>query len=578
MVGPSSSPRAVLLALALTLAAGAASAAPNIVVILTDDLGYSDLGCYGGEIETPNLDRLARHGVRFTQFYVTPRCSPTRAALLTGMYPHEVGIGHLNEAWGRPGYRGELSRQAPTLAEVLRAAGYRTYMSGKWHLSHNPKRLSRDAAQPSPEQRLGWPRARGFDRVFGTIRGSGSFYEPASLIRDDRFIEVDRGFYYTDAISVEAARFIREHCLEYPSRPFFIYLSYSSPHWPLHAPEEAVREYASRYDAGWDVLRRERYRRMVAMGILDAGWGLAPREPRAAAWTEEKRKAWQARRMETYAAMVERMDRGIGEVVEALAAVRALDDTLVVFLSDNGANGEQFTGINRLGAFILPMPRANRWRFGDRPDLMPGPAETFQTYGPGWSSLSNTPFRRGKHWTHEGGIATPLIVHWPQGLGVEPGSLVRAPGHVVDLLPTFLAASGAAYPAAFGGAATQPLRGESLMPLLTGASRRRGPMFWEHEGNRGVRDGRWKLVADWPGSWELYDMRADRTELHDLAAEQPQRVAALAEMYDDFAAATRVGPWPWVSRRFRLAVWGCGIAAVAAVAFWRWRRSRRQAA
>ena len=551
---------------------------PNIVVILADDLGFSDLGSYGGEIETPNLDRLARQGARFTQFYVTPRCSPTRASLLTGRYSHEVGIGHLNERWGRPGYRGELAPDAATLAEVLASAGYRTYMAGKWHLAPNPKL---DGTQPSAEARRSWPRERGFDRFFGTIRGSGSFYQPASLVRDDRFVEPGDGFFYTDAISSAAIDFLVEHtggraggaqAGQWSSRPFFLYLSYTAPHWPLQAPDEDVRAVAGRYDAGWDVLRAERHRRMVEMGIVRGDWPLAPREPRAQAWEGVRHQAWQARRMEVYAAMVERMDRGIGQMLEWLEGVGELDDTLIVFLSDNGGNGEQFRGIWRAGALTMPLPRINRWRFGDNPGTMPGPMESFQTCGPGWSSLQNTPFRLGKHATHEGGIASPLVVHWPASLRLAPGSLVHAPGHVVDLMPTFLDAAGIAYPKN----PERPLRGESLMPLLSGGSRARGPMFWEHEGNRAVRDGRWKLVSDWPGDWELYDLEADRTELDDLAARHPQRVAAMAAAYERFAEETGVEAWPWVSRLWRRLILGGTFLPLALAGWWRWRHSMKK--
>ncbi len=537
---------------------------PNIVVILADDLGYSDLGSYGGEIETPNLDRLASGGVRFTRFYVTPRCSPTRAALLTGRYPHEVGVGHLNGDWGRPGYRGELAPEAATLAELLRPGGYGTYMSGKWHLANNPRL---DGTQPSAEDRRSWPRARGFDRFFGTIRGSGSFYQPSSLVRDDRFVEAGEDFFYTDATTSEAVGFLDDHFAEDPSRPFFLYLSYTAPHWPLHAPEGDVRKVAGRYDAGWDALRAARRERMVELGMVRADWPLAPRDPRAAAWDGAGHRAWEARRMEVYAAMVERMDSSIGRVLAALERQGVLDDTLIVFLSDNGGNGEQFRGIWRAAAFTMPIPRINRWRFGDNPGTMPGPADTFQTCGPGWSSLQDTPFRLGKHATHEGGIASPLIVHWPAGLEARPGSLIRSPAHVVDLLPTFLEAAGVASPR------VSSLRSASMMSLLRGGSRRRGPMFFEHEGNRAVIDGKWKLVSDFPGPWELYDLEADRTELQDLAARDPERVAAMSAMYHGFAEETGVEAWPWVSPGRRRLILGALFLPLAVAAIWRWRIS-----
>ncbi len=563
--------RTLVLAFLLVLAAAPSPARrPHIVVILADDLGYSDLGSYGGEIETPHLDRLAAEGVRFTQFYATPRCSPSRSALLTGLHPHEAGLGHLNRSWGRRGYRGELEPHAVTLAEALRGAGYRTYMAGKWHLAHNPGR----GEEGLKDRYRTWPRSRGFDRFYGILRGSASYFEPATLVRDDEFIEPATDFYLTDAISDQAARFVGEHFVENRDRPLFLYLAYTAPHWPLHAPAEDVRKVAGRYDAGWDEFRRRRYRRMVEMGIIRGGWPPAPRDPEAPAWEEAPHRAWQARRMEVYAAMVERMDRGIGRVLAALEAAGAGDDTLVFFLSDNGACAEELTGIYRLGAWTIPMPAAARRRFGDNPGMMPGPGDTFQTYGRGWSSLSNTPFRGHKHGTHEGGIATPLIVRWRSGVAA-PGSLVHAPGHLVDLMPTVLEAAGAVHPQRFAGPGTPALRGESLLPLLRGGARQRGPMIWEHEGNRALRDGRWKLVSRWPGSFELYDLEADRTELRDLAATEPGHLAAMRATYRRFAAETGVGPWPWVVPQVRWAGWGVTVLVLAAVAFG-WRRWRRR--
>ncbi len=569
--------RAFALGCLLALAAAPSPAArrPHVVVIVADDLGYSDLGSYGGEIATPHLDRLAEEGVRFTQFYATPRCSPSRAALLTGLYPHEAGLGHLNLDWRRRGYRGELEPRAVTLAEALRASGYRTYMAGKWHLAHNP---GRGEQEPADRHRT-WPRARGFDRFFGTLRGSGSHFQPATLVRDDTFVEPGGrppgdGFYTTDAFSDAAARFVGEHFAGNPetpgrARPLFLYLAYTAPHWPLHAPAEDVRRHAGRYDAGWDELRRRRHRRMVERGLVRGEWPLSPRDG-AAAWEEAPHRAWQARRMEVYAAMVERMDSGVGRVLAALEAAGAGDDTLIFFLSDNGASAEELVGLYRLAVRTLPLPALTRRQLGDDPQRMPGPGDTFQAYGRGWSSLSNTPFRGHKHGTHEGGIAAPLIVRWRSGLGAAPGSLIHAPGHLVDLMPTILEAAGAVRPRR----AAPPLRGESLLPLLAGGWRHRGPIFWEHEGHRAVRDGRWKLVSRWPGRWELYDLEADRTELRDLGSSEPQRLEAMRAMYRRFAADTGVGAWPWVVPQVRWAASGAAVLALAAATLW-WRRARR---
>lgn len=537
------------------LATRAPTVAPHVVVVLADDLGYSDLGSYGGEIPTPVLDRLARDGTRFTDFYVTPRCSPTRAALLTGRHPHEVGVGHLNLPWRAPAYRGELSPEVPTLPEVLAAAGYRRYMAGKWHLAHNPK--------PGDGPRPSWPRGRGFERFFGTLRGSGSYFEPSSLRANGDALEPDEGFYTTDALAGAASSFVEEHFQENPpGTPLFLYLAFTAPHWPLHARPRDLAGDGALYTRGWDVLRRERLARQRASGLAEAGWSLSPRPARVPAWSAVEAPAWQAQRMEVYAAMVEALDRGVGEVVSTLERHRALDDTLLLVLSDNGASAEEFRGIGRLARLLMPLPQGVR--FGDDPEIPPGGPRTFQTVGAGWATLSNTPWRGFKHQTLEGGIASPLIVHWPRRL--PGGGVVRTPAHVVDLLPTILDAAGVPYSPPGQTVGRSALAGRSLLPALlegsTGAAR---PLFWEHEGNRGVRLGRYKLVSSWPRGWQLYDLALDRAELHDLASVRPELVTELAALYDAWARAVGVAAWPWVVPAVRVAV-GLGLAALAAAA------------
>lgn len=541
-------------------------APPNVVVILADDLGYSDLGSYGGEIRTPNLDALAREGVRFTQFYTTPRCSPTRAALLTGRYPHAAGVGHLNLKWRHPGYQGELSREAPTVAERLTQVGYSAYMTGKWHLSHNP------SPHPDEDEIGTWPLGRGFRGFYGTIRGSGSYFDPATLVRDETAVRASgEGYYYTDAISTEATRFLDRHHGERPEKPFFLYVAYTAPHWPLHARPPDIAAYRGLYDAGWEALRPERHRRMRELGIVRESWPLAPADPRVPRWSETRHKEWQARRMEVYAAMVQAMDRGIGQIVRSLEAHGALEDTLLIFFSDNGANAEELRGLARLGRYFMPLPEtANPFVFGDDAAVLPGPATTFQTVGPGWANLSNTPFRLYKHFAHEGGIATPFIAHWPAGISLPRGSLVHAPGHVVDIAATLVELAG-------GGLDTGPRRftpeGQSLLPLLRGERRQRGALFWEHEGNRAVREGRWKLVRDWPGPWELYDLEKDRTELHDLARQEPERVRRLAALYEAWAKSHQVGTWPLVVP-YVTPTLAVTVAALVLAHLWLWRRRR----
>jgi arylsulfatase A-like enzyme len=506
---------------------------PNIIIILADDMGFSDLGCYGGEILTPNLDRLAAGGLRFTQFYNAARCCPTRAALLTGLYPHQAGVGHMMDDYRRPGYRGNLNQECVTIAQLLRAAGYQTMMCGKWH-------LTRHVAPEGPK--FNWPLQRGFDRFYGTIHGAGSFYDPVTLTSDNHFIRrpSQRDYYYTDAISDQAVQYIEQAARA--KKPFFLYVAYTAPHWPLHAPEEVVRRYRARYAVGWDSLRRERYERLTAMGIIRRDWAPAPRDPRVRAWEQEPHPPWQQRRMEVYAAQVDLMDQGIGRIMERLRQVGAERNTLVMFLSDNGGCAEEISPAWQ-GLHIPTKTHDGRpVQVGNAPGVMPGPEETYQSYGIGWAQASNTPFRLYKHWVHEGGIATPMIVHWPEVIGAGR-RLTHELGHVVDVMPTCLEAAKVSYPSQFAGYPLTPPAGESLMPVLEGRARPRGPIYWEHEGNRAVRDGKWKLVSQHPGGWELYDMEQDRTELNNLADRFPIIVQDLAGQYEEWAKRSNVEPW-----------------------------------
>jgi arylsulfatase len=565
--------------LLLPAAVAAAAPPPSFVVILADDLGYSDIGSYGGEIATPHLDGLAAAGLRFTEFYNTARCSPTRAALLTGVYPHEAGMGFLPFDWRPPGYTGALADDVVTIPEALEGAGYRSYLAGKWHLSNQMLETRGDEARVS---KASWPIARGFDRFYGTISGAGNYFFPATLVEDERPIAPEGDdYYYTDAVSERAAAFVREHAARHPGEPFFLYVAYTAPHWPLHAREEDVARYRGRYDGGWDGLREERHARMLDLGVVDRRWPLSPRDPDAPSWEEAEQKAWQARRMEVYAAQVEVMDRGIGRIVSALEETGVLDDTLLLFLSDNGACAEELwdppSWVRRFlpSAFRSPARDGRPVQRGNDPAVMPGGEHSFQSYGLPWANASNTPFRLYKQRVHEGGIATPLIAHWPAGLGTAPGARSDAPGHVVDLMPTLLELAGASHPRAREGRPSREPRGESLVPVLRGGGRERGPIFWEHQGNRAVRHGRWKLVSRWRHGWELYDLEADRTELRNLAAAQPDRVRELATLYEDWAKGAGVGLWPWVIRPLRWGVAGLALAA-AALAF-AWLRRRRRA-
>ena len=509
----------------------------NIIVILADDMGYSDIAPYGGEIDTPNLSRLADHGLRFTQFYNSARCCPTRAALLTGLHPQRAGVGHMMYDAGYPGYRGDLSDESATIAEVLREAGYSTYMSGKWHVSKQMGHWSGD----SLTSKHNWPIQRGFDRFFGTILGAGSFYDPITLTSGNTPVsDIPNNFYYTDAISDTAATYISEHAAS-SRNPFFMYVAYTAPHWPLHALEEDIEKYDGVYDDGWDAIRDARLNRMREMGLLDASWKLTPRDPRVPAWDglSDEDKTWYRRAMEVYAAQVEVMDHGIGRIVASLEAAGKLDNTLILFLADNGGCAEVLSQSWR-GLFLpkttrngRPVTIGNEFR-----DQLPGPETTYMSYGIGWANASNTPFRLYKHWVHEGGISTPLIVHWPAEI-TRGGDLVREPGHIVDLMATAVDVADAVYPAD-----KAPMAGKSLLPAFQAQPIDRDALFWEHEGNRAVRMGNWKLVARHNEPWELYDLEADRSETNNLAAQHPDRVRNMIEAYDRWAEQNNVRPWP----------------------------------
>ncbi len=506
---------------------------PNIILIMADDLGFSDLGCYGSEIHTPNLDRLATHGLRFSQFYNAGRCCPTRAALLTGLDPHRTGVGHMMNDYGRPGYRGNLNKECATLAELLQKAGYRTMMTGKWHLT----RYTGDN-----EPKFNWPRSRGFDLFYGTIHGGGSYLNPVTLTDDKSQIGLkpNASYYYTDAISDRAAEYVQKAARE--RKPFFLYVAYTAPHWPLHVPPEMASRYRAQYATGWDELREQRHRRMISMGIVRANWPLTPRDSRVRAWEKNVYKSWQQRRMEIYAAQIDVMDQGIGRIINSVQRNGIQRNTLVMFLSDNGGCAEEVSSQWK-GIHIPEKTLDGRAvRVGNDPAVTPGPETTYQSYGLAWANASNTPFRLYKHWVHEGGIATPLIVHWPEV--IKQGSrITHEIGHVTDIVPTCLEAAKVRYPTYMGSYKLTPLSGASLMPIFEGKTRQRAPIFWEHEGNRAVRDGRWKLVSRYPGRWELYDMEADRTELNDLAPSFPAIVKDLSGAYETWAKSANVEQW-----------------------------------
>jgi arylsulfatase A-like enzyme len=484
-------------------ASAAASARPNILLILADDLGYSDLGCYGGEIETPNLDRLAAGGLRFTQFYNTARCWPSRAALLTGYYAQQVGRDEIPGAGG--GAAGKRPTWAPLLPRFLEPAGYRSYHSGKWHVD-------------------GMPLENGFDRSY-LVQDQDRYFSPRVHYEDDRklpAVEPGTGYYATVAIADHAIKCLREHAREHPERPFFQYLAFTCPHFPLQALEADIARYRGRFAAGWDALRAERLVRMRTMGLVSCE--LSSRTPGVPAWdslADADRAAWQ-RRMEIHAAMVDRLDREIGRVLGQLQSDGALENTIVFFMSDNGASAER----------VL---RGD----GHDPDAPQGSARTFQCLEPAWANLANAPLRRSKIFVHEGGISTPLIVRWPRGIAAR-GELRHHPAHLVDLVPTLLDLAGSAKPDLWQGRGVPPAPGRSLLKSLKDDQAvSRDYLWWFHSGNRALRMGDWKLVSEGDGEWELYDLATDRGESKNLAADQEQRVAQMSRFWEERLAEFR---------------------------------------
>lgn len=526
------------------VAAQARAPRPNIVLILADDLGYSDLGCYGSEISTPNLDRLASNGLRMTQFYNTPRCCPTRAALLTGVYPQQAGVGNMMEDRGIPGYRGEISRNCLTIAEELRRANYHTLMVGKWHVCHiyfdGKRQLNHESDEPFWDNKDGWPLQRGFEEYYGTIHGVNSYYDPFSLVRNNTPISAEgTNYYYTDALTDNAAGFIDRYASG--EKPFFLYVAFTAPHWPLQAPEPDIAKYRQKYLVGWDVIRSNRYQRQIELGLIDKSWGLSPRDPRVPAWSDVRDKSWEANRMATYAAMVERMDRGIGRILDRLKQKGVDRNTLVIFFSDNGGCAE----IVEPGWYDVPSRtragRSVKVGNGDHA-VFAGPEDVWQSYGVPWANVSDTPFRLYKHFTHEGGISTPFIACWPAGIH-KRGGVSREVGHVTDIMATLVEIAGARHPDSYEGRSILPLEGKSLLPIFEGKTRPpRGPLFWEHEGNRAVHSGPWKLVARGDRDWELYNVEADRSELKNIAAENPDKVRELSALYEAWAKRCNVVP------------------------------------
>jgi arylsulfatase len=533
-------PALMLLCLPLLPASGADAQPPrpNILLILADDLGFSDVGCFGAEIATPNLDKIASEGVRFTQFYNAARCCPTRASLLTGLYPHEAGMGLMaGGGRGMPGYEGHLTDRCVTIPEVLKPAGYRCYMVGKWHLAAHPN-----------------PIARGFDEFYGMIGGFNTCWQehpsytrlPADHPR--REYAPDK-FYSTDVFGDYALDFISD-ARKTPGKPWFLYLAFNAAHFPLHAPEAEIAKYEKTYTQGWDKIREERFARQQQLGLLPKDTELTPRSfipanwaNKQTGWADKTNPAWDslsadrradlARRMAVYAAMIDRMDQNIGRVLADLRSHGELDNTLVIFLSDNGACAEWDPN-----GFDGSSGPHNILHTGDELKKIGGP-ESYVSYGSGWANACNTPWRLYKHYDYEGGIAAPCIVRWP-AVVKRPGGFNTTPSDIIDFMPTILEVTGASYPKSFQDHAILPMEGRSLLPILKDEPAANRPIFFEHEGNRAARDGQWKLVALDNDPWELYDFNHDRSELHNLASQRPEIVARLAKEWDEWATRSFV--------------------------------------
>ena len=494
---------------------------PNIVLIMTDDMGYSDVGCYGGEVETPNIDRLAAEGLRFSQFYNCSVCGPTRASLMTGLYHHQVGV----RTWN-----GIRNNKCLNIGEALREAGYRTMMVGKWT----------DIQSPS---------FKGFDRSFGSLANKGPTNYFKMNRTDDHFLDKnvytlpEEGYFKTDAYTDYAVRFLQE--AGNVDQPFFLYVAYVAPHGPLHAKEKDIAKYRRRYrELGWDRCRAQRYERQQQVKLLGKS-PPAPRDPRVPPWEQARHPDWQAERMAVYAAQVDRLDQNVGRILKTLQAIDCEKNTVILFLSDNGAT-DRFPKANADGSFYLDSDQAT-WRTdGTRtrpvvPGVMPGPADTFGGYGPEWAHVSNSPVRGYKISSYEGGILTPLIVKWP-GKIPAVGRITHQVGHVIDVMPTCLEIAGGTYPRVYRDRELLPVEGKSLVPVFEGKQRQgNAALFWELRGHRAVRSQSWKLVGREEQAWELYDLQADRGETKNLAHQRPEVVTRLSAMYREWSKRCNEG-------------------------------------
>lgn len=523
---------------------------PNIVIISASNLGYSDLGCYGSEIKTPAIDKLAAEGLQFTQFYSCGNSAMSQTSLLTGQYPHRVGMGFPMVELKQKGYQGSISRATCTIAEFLKSIGYETFISGKWELTRHYQ-----IGTPSHA----WPLSRGFDRFFGTIQPQPCYFEPANLIMNQQPYDFGEDFYYTYEIAKEAAHFLDR--MKGVDRPFFLHVSFSAPSWPLQAPEEEIKQYSQTYKYGWDSIRAERFKMMQKLGIVSSFAKLPERDSRVYSWGRVgSYAAWHTRRMEVYAGQVSAMDRGVAMVMEKIKQIGADDDTIVIFLSTAGAS-EQELSPQSLSSFIPTKTHDGEpMQIGNVPSVRPGAKITYQSYGVPWANVSNTPLRGYAESLYEGGISSPCIIRWNDH--TEPG-LVKEPAHVLDIFPTVVELTERAYPPELKGHETLKLRGESLVPLFsakyrldlrTNEKKRKRYFFWEYKGNAAVRYGDWKLIFPKNGQrWELYNLGADRMESTDVFIRY-QKDPAVEQMiynYEKWKAKNRVENWDVIQTQLK---------------------------
>lgn len=501
----------------------AMSERPNFLVVMVDDMGFSDPGCYGGEIDTPNLDKLASGGLRFTQFYNTARCWPSRAALITGRYPHEAGHAMMYGPKAPRAYRGTTPEQGRFVSELLRPAGYRTYHVGKWHLHSRIAGKPEKGKYASPQYNDSWPLGRGFHKSY-CVKSQNNFFNPNQLFDEDKLVKrpgADGDYYVTSAFTDRTINYLKQHEKNHKDKPFYLYLAHTAPHFPLHALPGDIERHKARYKIGWDKIRQQRLARQRELKLLDCE--LSPRDEEAVAWdslSAADQDKW-ATRMAIHAAMVYRIDVGIGRIVEQLRSMGSLDNTLILFLSDNGASAEYLVR-------------------GDGHDstAAPGSGATYLCLEVGWSNASNTPFRQHKMWTHEGGISTPLIAHWPNGMK-QRGELTPQVGHIIDIAPTLLDLA-----LVEQDAVNPAVTGKSLAPILRGEKREPHKfLFWEHTGNKAIRMGHWKLVAENGKPWQLFNLNDDRSELNDLASGDPKRVTSMLAEWQAYANKTGVVDW-----------------------------------